>query len=92
MVGFRYGEHRIARELFGKLKERVWSENQNYWIQSLELFSQGEEVLAKQDNKCLQDKLTSVSQQEMKSVRVTCLIYCLGCYYIPAWVDLSPGR
>jgi len=68
----RYGEHRVAANLFGRLKELVWSESHHYWLQSLELFSRGEEVLASQDNRMLQEKLTqamNIFQRGLTSLR-----------------------
>jgi len=68
----RYGEHRIGRELFDRLKHEVWSEGNHFWISSLEQFARGEEILAKQDNRSLQDKLNqamNVFQQGLTSLR-----------------------
>ena len=56
----RYGEYHLGRVLFSELKEKVWSENLMYWIQSLEMLSRGEEILAKKDNTPLQEKLILV--------------------------------
>ena len=53
----RYGEHRIGQQLFCSLKENVWNEQQFYWLQSLELFSTGEQILAGENNKSLHEKL-----------------------------------
>ena len=57
----RYGEHQQGRILFSELKEKVWTENFNYWLQSLEFFSRGEEILARKENTPLQEKLVSVT-------------------------------
>ena len=53
----RYGEHRVGQKLYAGLKEQVWNEPQFYWLQALELLSQGEQILAQQDNRFLQEKL-----------------------------------
>ncbi|XP_023336904.1 integrator complex subunit 7 [Eurytemora carolleeae] len=67
----RYGEHQQSRFLFSELKEKVWTENFNYWLQSLEFFSRGEEILARKENTPLQEKLVSAATMFQRGL--TCL-------------------
>ena len=67
----RYGEHRIGRELYTGLVGKVGKESQHYWLSSMQLFSLGEEILAKQDSKTLQEKLTSAGTVFQRGL--TCL-------------------